>query len=779
MKILKLFLFFMLFQISFFAIAQTETKVTTPYPSPKEIIQTDIGFTKIGIDYSRLMRRNRELFGEESSALFPDGKIWRTGANEGTRVTFNDDVIIKGKTVNKGTYVIFSWPGKYSWDVVLYSDINNWGVPAKYDVNKEVVKITVTPILLNNTVETFTVNVKPTSNNSGEIQIALEKVLIKIPFSVKSTGNGTTSTNISSKQIFGLTEISYSYVVSPTTLNSEKEFSGGTITLKQESDFGGELLKPGQYELQPDVKKGRIRVLGNGIDKYITPQKVAFDREMNNVAYGYALNFYRLANDQKMLWLKLDISEQSYLIPVKCDYDELVMKSINEAEANGSIDKYLHLAATYFYENDKDLDRALLWTERAIEKNKSAFWIILLKARIQYKLGWLDKAIITTKESESYAATAKNTDYVQLAKVLISQINADIGTKNKVDNTPPIILVSTPSNTRGLKVVEDTKQLTVIGTVTDESGIYEVFVNGLTAKIDTQGNFRANIPIAIGQNIIKIYAADIKMNKAEYEFTVTRGIDKIVPESIIPVKIDVAEEGKYYALIIGVQDYVDPLIPDLDQPVADATLLSQALLSQYTFEKDNIKLLKNPTRQQVFDAFEALAAKIKSQDNLVIFYAGHGNWDEVRKQGYWYPADAYVKNRASWLSNADLKEYISLMPSKHTLLITDACFAGSIFKTRSLGALEDANISIKQLYELPSRKALTSGALKEVPDKSVFIEYLVKRLNQNKDKYMSAEQLFSSFRTAVINNSANGQVPQYGEIKEAGDEGGEFIFIKR
>ena len=53
----------------------------------------------------------------------------------------------------------------------------------------------------------------------------------------------------------------------------------------------------------------------------------------------------------------------------------------------------------------------------AIEKNKSAFWIILLKARIQYKLGWLDKAIITTKESESYAATAKNTDYVQLAKV--------------------------------------------------------------------------------------------------------------------------------------------------------------------------------------------------------------------------------------------------------------------------------------------------------------------------------------------------------------------------
>jgi hypothetical protein len=90
-----------------------------------------------------------------------------------------------------------------------------------------------------------------------------------------------------------------------------------------------------------------------------------------------------------------------------------------------------------------------------------------------------------------------------------------------------------------------------------------------------------------------------------------------------------------------------------------------------------------------------------------------------------------------------------------------------------------ANRAIKELYEMPSRKAMTSGTLKEVPDQSVFIQYLVKRLQQNTDKFLSAEQLFSNLRTAVINNSANGQVPQFGEIKEAGDEGGDFIFIKR
>lgn len=774
----KLFLFILLFS-TITSFAQTEG-VRTPSPSPKESIQTDLGFTKIGIEYSRILRRNRQIFGEESNALFPYDKIWRTGANDGTKITFNDDVIIKGKTINKGTYVIFSWPGKYSWDIVLYSDLTNWGLPEKYDTSKEVIKFTVTPILLNNTVETFTVNAKPTSENSAVIQIALEKILIKIPFSVKANKNETgLSFTTNSKQSFGLTEISYSYNTAASIINAEKEFVGGTIFINKMSDFGGEILQPGKYEILPDIKRSRIGIKGNGINRYITPQKIAFDKDMNNVVFGYAVNFFRLANDQKMLWLKLDIAEQSYLIPIKCDYDSTVMKSISVAEADGSIDKYLYTAANYFYENDKDLDRALLWTEQAIEKNTSAFWIILLKAKIQYKLGWLDKAQITASESEKASAKAKNLDYAQFARVLKAQIGADMAIKSKVDKTAPVIEIISPTTTRGLIVVETTKSLSVIGKATDESGIFEVSVNGLKANVDAAGNFRAEIPMAIGENTITINASDVKLNKGEYVFTVTRGAAKIIKEDIIPVNVNVAEEGKYYALIIGVQDYIDPLIPDLENPVLDASSLSQALLSQYTFEKENIKLLKNPTRQQVFDAFELLATKIKSQDNLIIFYAGHGNWDELRKQGYWYPSDAYLKNRASWLSNADLKEYISLMPSRHTLLITDACFAGSIFKTRSIGSVSGATTAIKQLYELPSRKAMTSGALKEVPDKSVFIEYLVKRLNQNKDKYLSAEQLFSSFRTAVINNSANGQVPQYGEIKEAGDEGGDFIFIKR
>ena len=89
----------------------------------------------------------------------------------------------------------------------------------------------------------------------------------------------------------------------------------------------------------------------------------------------------------------------------------------------------------------------------------------------------------------------------------------------------------------------------------------------------------------------------------------------------------------------------------------------------------------------------------------------------------------------------------------------------------------EAPKSIQKLYDLPSRKAMTSGTLTRVPDRSSFIKYLVERLDDNQEECLSSEQLFSSFRLAVINNSD--VIPQYGEINNVGDEGGDFIFIRR
>lgn len=233
--------------------------------------------------------------------------------------------------------------------------------------------------------------------------------------------------------------------------------------------------------------------------------------------------------------------------------------------------------------------------------------------------------------------------------------------------------------------------------------------------------------------------------------------------------------GTYHALLIAVNDYDDNSINDLDQPVKDAEKLYDVLINEYLFEKVNVTLLKNPQREEIINALDRLEGTIEETDNLLIFYAGHGHWDEDTRKGYWLPSDARQSSTANWIRNSSISGYIRGINSKHTLLIADACFSGGIFKTRD--AFGSSEMAIERLNKLPSKKAMTSGTLKEVPDRSVFIEYLVKRLYENEDKYLPSEQLFFSFKTAVLNNSDN--IPQFGEINGAGDEGGDFIFIRK
>jgi hypothetical protein len=170
-----------------------------------------------------------------------------------------------------------------------------------------------------------------------------------------------------------------------------------------------------------------------------------------------------------------------------------------------------------------------------------------------------------------------------------------------------------------------------------------------------------------------------------------------------------------------------------------------------------------------------LSKIITEKDNFLIFYAGHGYWDEHLNVGYWLPADAQIEKKSSWLSNSNLKDYVAGIKAKHTILISDACFSGSIFKARAV-ADPLSDFGVAKLYRLPSRKAMTSGNLNTTPDKSKFFEYLNKRLIQNEEKYLTSRELFYSLYNAVINNTNT--VPQYGVIQDTGDEGGEFIFIK-
>jgi len=338
------------------------------------------------------------------------------------------------------------------------------------------------------------------------------------------------------------------------------------------------------------------------------------------------------------------------------------------------------------------------------------------------------------------------------------------------DTVPPVIKILSPMFSPEGKLESNKADLTILGKTSDEiSGVNRLFINAQKFDLSEDGLFVKEIPLTRGENKIEIIAVDNKDNYARQTFT----INYVSESGTVSGELNIT--GSYYALLIGVNKYQDPQVPDLDHPVSDAESLYNVLVTHYLFDPQNAILLKNVTRSDINDAFDLLAQKITPDDNLLIFYAGHGWWDEKANIGYWLPSDAKRNLKADWFRNSTLCDYIMEINSRHTLLITDACFGGSIFKTRSISL--EAPKAIQMLYDLPSRKAMTSGTITEVPDRSSFVKYLVERLYENREKCISSEQLFASFRIAVINNSD--VIPQYGEIKNVGDEGGDFIFIKR
>lgn len=242
------------------------------------------------------------------------------------------------------------------------------------------------------------------------------------------------------------------------------------------------------------------------------------------------------------------------------------------------------------------------------------------------------------------------------------------------------------------------------------------------------------------------------------------------------IKIVNPDKSMYHALLIGVKDYNESKL-NLVYPLTDVNNLAKVIVENYTFSIENVKILENPTRADIFRTLIEYRSNLSENDNLLIFYAGHGWWDEDMEQGYWLPANAELNIRVNWITNSEITEYVKAIKTKHTLLVSDACFSGSIFKTRSMFVNTNRNIDL--VYGKPSRKAITSGTLISVPDKSVFIEYLLKKLEDNQEKYLPAEKLYLNFRDAVTNNSINKQRPLYGEIWNSGDEGGDFIFVKK
>jgi len=341
--------------------------------------------------------------------------------------------------------------------------------------------------------------------------------------------------------------------------------------------------------------------------------------------------------------------------------------------------------------------------------------------------------------------------------------------KELTDTAPPVIEYIFPKIPLGTIYVSNNPEIDLIGKATDNKGVSFVSVDSELQSITSTGVFTTRLKLLRGENKFRIVAMDKSENLMEQYLMV----DYQPP--VVTLADKITKESTYYGLIIGINQYRDKDIPDLSNPISDAGKLYETLLKNYQFDEENIRFLKNANRADIIRSLDELGGLIGPEDNLLIFYAGHGWWDKKSENGYWLPADSHRNEKTNWFRNSTLVDYLKEIHSKHTLLITDACFGGSIFQARSaFGSREKA---YEKLYELNSRKAMTSGQLTEVPDNSKFTEYLIDELNGNKATYLSSEELFSNFKIIVANNTD--ALPRFGEIRNVGDMGGDFIFLKK
>ena len=157
-----------------------EAQVKTPQPSPKATFEQVVGLTNVDVVYSRPSSKGRNVYGD----LVPYGKLWRTGANANTTIAFSEDVTIGGQTLKKGKYALYTTPKADVWEIIFYSDTDNWGTPEKFDDAKVALKTTASPENLTKKVETFTINIGNLENDSAQLELSWEKTMVAVKFEV-------------------------------------------------------------------------------------------------------------------------------------------------------------------------------------------------------------------------------------------------------------------------------------------------------------------------------------------------------------------------------------------------------------------------------------------------------------------------------------------------------------------------------------------------------------------------------------------------------------------
>ena len=361
----------------------------------------------------------------------------------------------------------------------------------------------------------------------------------------------------------------------------------------------------------------------------------------------------------------------------------------------------------------------------------------------------------------------------------------------KVALAPPSIQLIDPSVmlTRSANVVKfrgNIKTRELVGKVTAPAGLLSFTVNDLSLPTDESGLFKTEVALLKERTPVSLVAVDRQGKRATLEFT-------LVPEGVAePAKpkpapfISSVNFGNYHALVVGNEEYGQ--LPKLETAIADAKAVSNLLREKYGFK---VTMLTNATRYQILSALNKLRAELTEKDNLLIYYAGHGEIDRANLRGYWLPVDAEPNSDANWISNVSITDFLNAISVKHAIVVADSCYSGTLTRS-SIGQLEsgmsdDARVRwLKAIVKARARTVLSSGGVQPVMDggggkHSVFAKIFLDVLAENTDA-MEAQRVYREVAARVLDKASRYRIdqrPEYAPLKFAGHESGDFLFVPR
>jgi len=433
-----------------------------------------------------------------------------------------------------------------------------------------------------------------------------------------------------------------------------------------------------------------------------------------------------LVRHQQLANNKTDVIEKEAVFVTAKDYFDLGYQAGEVGDYERAIqnyDKAISIDRNYrqAYENRG-------WVKYRLEKYLSALedlntaldlgvnkWTYNQRGLTKIKLGNLEGAVKDFDKAleidAEYTAAIENKRLVQKS---LDERNSTL-----YDRTPPSIFITSPdlaALTRGIGVVRLDERVTIAGVAKDESGVREVIVNGNNAQLRINGEFDVQIPLSQGKNPVTVVAFDRMGNKAEQTFIIERQPKEAVASS----KETVSTNGRNYALLIATDQYDE--WDRLNNPIFDAQKIEEELKASYQFETE---LLKNPTREQILLKLKEYTKKsFEPNDQLFIFVAGHGHFDEDLREGFLVAKDSKKNDEsaASYIPHNTLRSTINNIKCKHIFLVMDVCFGGTfdpVIAKRG-GASEYDNISkqefIARKLRFKTRRYLTSGGKEYVSD---------------------------------------------------------------